>query len=466
MPAPRKYSDEEIVSVFDSKGLTVLDGMPLKPGQKIRYRCRNNHEHSALFSNIRKGKGCGICNRNVHRTIEDVRAMFSARGWTCLSDTFNGVDAHLDVVCPQGHVGKKALSKFNKDRGCPVCSGKKKHTLAEVRAIVEEQGWSLLSTEFKSVNTAIRMRCPNGHVSSKALANFTNGDRCAVCSGLHSLTFVEMRESAARRGWEYVSGDYKIGQDILMFRCARGHVRSVKALSAVHGRACRDCLGLEIAPVEMVRECFDAAAYTVSTAGYKTARSVLPCVCPKGHNWVTTYKAFKRGTRCFTCACASRGEKTRLRYATRGGPPAAERKNWTTRYLSLLPRITKTTTFKKTQKTALILGYTPAQFSAHIQGHPAWQKLGDNGVYQIDHIFPVAAWLDYGVTDPRLVNALENLQPLTPQANRQKWDLYNHAQFENYLTNLNVEFTRPEVLSVRARTEMDHLSMMVRAESN
>lgn len=67
------------------------------------------------------------------------------------------------------------------------------------------------------------------------------------------------------------------------------------------------------------------------------------------------------------------------------------------------------------------LGYTKEELKSHIeslfQDGMCWENYGE---WEIDHIKPVKAFWDEGVTDAKIVNALSNLQPLWKKDNRSK----------------------------------------------
>ena len=74
-----------------------------------------------------------------------------------------------------------------------------------------------------------------------------------------------------------------------------------------------------------------------------------------------------------------------------------------------------------------LLPYTPASLRAHMElqwrDSMSWENWGT--LWQIDHIKPIVAFLHEGQTDPAIVNALTNLQPLTVEENQRKGDTYN-----------------------------------------
>jgi hypothetical protein len=69
------------------------------------------------------------------------------------------------------------------------------------------------------------------------------------------------------------------------------------------------------------------------------------------------------------------------------------------------------------------LGYTREELKDHLESlfvdGMCWENYGD---WEIDHIKPVRSFWEEGVTDPKIVNALPNLQPLWKEENRGKSD--------------------------------------------
>ncbi|HCX21883.1 MAG TPA: hypothetical protein DHN29_08205, partial [Cytophagales bacterium] len=91
------------------------------------------------------------------------------------------------------------------------------------------------------------------------------------------------------------------------------------------------------------------------------------------------------------------------------------------------------------RKSEVVNGYTKKALINHIVTHPNW-KMVKNKVWQIDHIFPISAFLEYGIEDVKVINALENLQPLTKWENGSKCNKYSKADFEEWLRVKGVKF--------------------------
>jgi hypothetical protein len=62
--------------------------------------------------------------------------------------------------------------------------------------------------------------------------------------------------------------------------------------------------------------------------------------------------------------------------------------------------------------------------------------------WHLDHIFPISAFRDYSIFNPKIVNCLENLQPLLYKDNLTKQDIYDPFEFEKWLNSKGVVFKK------------------------
>lgn len=92
---------------------------------------------------------------------------------------------------------------------------------------------------------------------------------------------------------------------------------------------------------------------------------------------------------------------------------------------------------KKEGHTYDLLGYSPIQLQEHIENHPNWPLVKDKR-WHLDHIFPIKAFVDSRIYDIKLINALDNLQPMTCHENSIKHDKYNKTAFRKWLATKGV----------------------------
>lgn len=79
----------------------------------------------------------------------------------------------------------------------------------------------------------------------------------------------------------------------------------------------------------------------------------------------------------------------------------------------LLSRVLILTGKSKTTKTESLLGYTQCQLKERMElmfkDGMSWANHGD---WHIDHIKPITSFISEGIIDPKIINSLDNLQPL------------------------------------------------------
>ena len=90
---------------------------------------------------------------------------------------------------------------------------------------------------------------------------------------------------------------------------------------------------------------------------------------------------------------------------------------------AMLGRVLNLTGNTKKRGSYETLGYTPEELKEHLESlfldGMTWENHGE---WHIDHIVPVSWWLKNGITDPSMINALINLQPLWAEDNLAKSD--------------------------------------------
>lgn len=79
-----------------------------------------------------------------------------------------------------------------------------------------------------------------------------------------------------------------------------------------------------------------------------------------------------------------------------------------------------------------VLGYSPDDLLKHLQTFPTWDSLKQDA-WHLDHVFPIIAFVRKGITDPKVICCLENLQPLAGPDNCVKNDNYDQSQFDLWL---------------------------------
>lgn len=104
---------------------------------------------------------------------------------------------------------------------------------------------------------------------------------------------------------------------------------------------------------------------------------------------------------------------------------------------SALRRVLNMARRRKDRRLEEMLGYSKAELRAYIQSRfkpgMCWT---DRPSFHVDHIVPIAAFFRHGIEDPRIVNALSNLQPLGCFENQSKNDTYDDRLFNSELVSI------------------------------
>jgi hypothetical protein len=117
---------------------------------------------------------------------------------------------------------------------------------------------------------------------------------------------------------------------------------------------------------------------------------------------------------------------------SRTKPDSKDKKKISYKYRKSLKRTLLALKLNKTDYSHKILGYTAKELYEHIISHPNWDSVKESD-WQLDHIFPVDAFIKHGITDIKLINGLNNLQPLSKKENRIKSNSYEEKDFSVWL---------------------------------
>lgn len=253
------------------------------------------------------------------------------------------------------------------------------------------------------------------------------------------LTYEIVKQRFEEAGLTLLSTEYINSTQKLDYLCSKGHRHSISTGDLSSGRGCPFCWEIrkresKLTPIATIKEEIESEGYTLITKEYTSGKQVLDAICPKGHEWTTTLSKFRCGYRCKYCA----RERDIERWTGSTNPmwnPDREavkqnRKIWTAWRNTIRCGASGRNTSTSEQVEAL-LGYNWHELREHLRSHPNWEKCKNS--YHVDHIFPIKAFLDYGIKDPSVIHALENLQPLDTTKNLKKNCHYDKDKFEEYL---------------------------------
>lgn len=196
-----KITTEMCKEMFAEHGYTLIDEYK-DSTTKMKTICPCGHEYNVTRSNFRKGRRCPECQGIVTIKYEDVKSYVESYGYTLLDKEYINNQTKMHMICPNGHDCYITYSSFkNKGTRCSECSGNKKKTFEELKAIFEEEGYTLLEV---MEHRMVKVLCPQGHEWTVRYDAFMSGQRCPRCS-MKFKGEIKICEILEEKGLEYTT---------------------------------------------------------------------------------------------------------------------------------------------------------------------------------------------------------------------------------------------------------------------
>jgi hypothetical protein len=119
-------------------------------------------------------------------TQEEIAKAVLASNYALLSFSGKGARTRLLVQCDKGHSPYEVdAGNFRAGKRCPKCSrqqaaDKRRTPYRDIGLILEYNGYTIISKEFKDSHQKLDVICPNGHIWQTNYNNFSQGTRCPI----------------------------------------------------------------------------------------------------------------------------------------------------------------------------------------------------------------------------------------------------------------------------------------------
>ena len=175
---------------FEDRGCILLTMVYKNNRQKLEYICSEGHNCVTMWSDWSQGKGCKICSieksaRKRRMNFSIIKKSFEDAGYTLITTEkeYKNCDQRLDYVCSNGHEHSVSWHNWKSGWRCPYCYGNVRKTIEYIRADFKDNGYTLITTEYKNSDQKLRCICPNGHEWAVSWHNWhSRGIRCPYCS--------------------------------------------------------------------------------------------------------------------------------------------------------------------------------------------------------------------------------------------------------------------------------------------
>jgi len=395
-----KRTTEEASKYFREQGCELLEEY-VGAMHKMKYRCSCGEIGCMSWNNFTKGKRCGNCAKHGQRkkrSLEEVQKIFKERGCEFLDKEFNGIHFKHNYRCKCGKECKIRFAGFHyQNQNCKECGiikqsgtrslnngqplkkvkkvkkGRKRNLIRSTKDVSKyfnEHGCELLD-EYVGCIHKMKYKCHCGEIGNTSWNNFTKGKRCGNCTKYgqkKKRSLEEVQKIFKERNCEFLDEEFKDIHFKHNYRCKCGKCCKITFAGFYHlNQNCKEC-GI------------------LKQSG-------------KDHWKWREDRSQKRLDDLFRKKC----------------------------YKALRSSL-KATGKEKVGRTSDILGYGTKELQEHIRNHENWDNVKDEK-WQIDHIFPIAAFVEHGIRDLALINHLDNLMPLNGDENLKKSDKYDKKEF-------------------------------------
>ena len=278
-----------------------------------------------------------------------------------------------------------------------------------VKQYFKEQGCELLE-EYVNSKDSMRYTCVCGNISKTNWSNFKKGVRCKQCgirnsSNDRKLTQEYVAEKFESQGCKLL-GKYENSSTPVKYMCVCGNTSKIKWDAFKSVVRCRNChANARKLKHEYVNQVFEKRG-CILLEKYVNSQSPLKYICVCGLISTINFNHFNNRNihTCKKCYIKSRsGENSPWWNKNRDVVKLNEILG--KKYKNMLRNTFYCLGKTKNDKSVNLLGYTPKELKDHIVNHPNWENV-KNLKWDIDHIFPIKAFVEHDIVDCKLINSL------------------------------------------------------------
>ncbi|MCH1473284.1 MAG: hypothetical protein L7V85_05170 [Bacteroidia bacterium] len=238
--------DMEMKRLAEDKGGEFLSKHYLGSTIKHQWKCANGHVWSTTPSAISSGNWCpkcGIIDSSEKRKadFDEILSVIHDKGGKCLSSEYINSKTKLKIECHEGHTWEALQASLKRGHWCPACAGQEKLKINDLKSIAESRGGICLSKKYVNANELMLWRCKKGHEWQAPAGRIKSGTWCLKCSGSGKLSLSVFQEIASERDGKCLSTTYKNANSKLEWECSEGHKWTARANHVKRGSWCPTC---------------------------------------------------------------------------------------------------------------------------------------------------------------------------------------------------------------------------------
>lgn len=176
-----------------------------------------------------------------------------------------------------------------------------------VKSQFEAENFILISKVYLTSGKKLNYECPNGHKHSMRWDDWRAGKRCPYCAGNAKRNYQEVYRYFSVAGYTLITTTYKNNSSELECICPEGHNYITTWQRFKKGHRCGYCFGSYKLTIDHVRQAFESANYILLSKNYKNSATHLKYTCSKGHRGEMTWNNWQQGKRCSICSHIQQG---------------------------------------------------------------------------------------------------------------------------------------------------------------
>lgn len=120
----KRLTYEFVKQSFENEGYVLLSTEYINAHSYLEFICLNKHKHKIIWNAWQRGIRCGYCDNRYNITFDIIKSSFEQEGYQLLSTEYKGSHEHLEYICPNGHKHRIDWANWYTGKRCPGCLSK------------------------------------------------------------------------------------------------------------------------------------------------------------------------------------------------------------------------------------------------------------------------------------------------------------------------------------------------------
>ena len=301
----RRLTIQEMHRLANAKNGKCLSTVYKGNWHPLEWECREGHRWFALPSSVKQGHWCKLCaaERRAH-SIGMMQQLAVQHFGKCLSTAYKNSQSPLEWECAKGHRWSGKPNTIQRGSWCRKCAGLERKTILEMKTLALAKGGCCLSPEYINAMTKLQWECGRGHKWWTKPNSIQQGRWCPICAGKQKKSVEEMRRLAASRGGKFLSEQYIKSQVPHLWECREGHQWKARPANIIQGQWCPKCgwKTKALTDADMIKLAAARGGRFLSEH-YLAYETKLEWECAEGHRWFATPRnIIVGGTWCPECS--------------------------------------------------------------------------------------------------------------------------------------------------------------------